>query len=461
MSIKWSDFIVPTVHDNTDSTFNHGNKKFNTKDLVYIKSYPEVDSQPLLFKRKSLTDFALMCGAPQVIDTFTKTGKASGAYWLRSVIFKNMAMTIEDTGYDCFENYIDEELGVCPSMRLDAEKIVMALKLYPDLFKITEIKDKKGNSLYHTLDFGEYPKTKAVDNIQRILNNLENDNCLQYTGKEYNCYIDPTYGEMVTAKEIQYNGDKYVKVRVNAYDKILLYSDNSAIDFTNENVWVKVEPIRHIIENWSSLLPALNPNGNGKSKTINLTTEEIIKVGQFYPNLEHNNCYYWQNSSIRGDLNGINVNNLSKDGLLLFNAAKAGGNFEGKGFFNEAYGEIEFLKNTEARQNKILELIKEDIGFIAKIPPAIASNDTFMDKVYEAAKENCNNYVDSLIESENPIACVKVFERMRQAGKLIAMKKKQVELLQKQLGKAKKTRSKEEQLKHDVDLYFDRLKRED
>ncbi len=82
---------------------------------------------------------------------------------------------------------------------------------------------------------------------------------------------------------------------------------------------------------------SINPRGNGKATLIDVRSKEIILGGiPFYPNTDDENCSFWQNSAVRGYLNGMNVNNIKSNGNTKYTASM-GGNFAGKGFLQEAF----------------------------------------------------------------------------------------------------------------------------
>ena len=98
-----------------------------------------------------------------------------------------------------------------------------------------------------------------------------------------------------------------------------------------------------------------------------LKTENAILSGIcFYPNKNDENCNLWQNSSIRGYLNGYNVNNITGNGNLDYTAPN-GGNFTQNNFINEAFSYVKLKINEIDLNNHILNGKKERQGWGVEI----------------------------------------------------------------------------------------------
>lgn len=117
-----------------------------------------------------------------------------------------------------------------------------------------------------------------------------------------------------------------------------LYSDGTPSGKEGTIRWAKVEPISFVIKNWDEMPKSINPKGNGRAKYFDLRAEEAITSNiPFYPNGVDLNGAMWQNSSIRGFFNGIDVRNIQSNGNTEYGASH-GGNFTGEcNFLNEAF----------------------------------------------------------------------------------------------------------------------------
>lgn len=330
-------FIIPTVLDNTDDAQESGNRKFQTKDWVWLESYDEAMHG---FENKRVTyptDYAIMNGVAMSYDNKGPLERKSCVIWLRGAKdnCKTLCMAYSGNPDGVYVSF--NFLGLCPKMHLDVSAIVSAKKTHFQLFKIDTTKDVNGNILYHTIEFGEYPKTYVGENQNKELEKLFAFKSLRPTGKKYMGGVN-AHGECNELyPEFEYKGQKYVRVLTKPNDSDSKYSDGDYLNSHTYN-WVKVEPIVWQIRNWDQMPTEINPSGSGKAQYIDVRTEEAIISGiPFYSNEQDKNSSLWQNSTIRGWLNGINVNNIQTNGNTQFTAPN-GGNFTGKhNFLAEAF----------------------------------------------------------------------------------------------------------------------------
>ena len=333
-SVDLTRFIERTKLDNTDENRVSGNKSFITKDLVFIYSYNEMtylgDSKRVAY----LTDYAIANGACQcLVDPLNRGKKSTAYYFLRSTSNSYFMDGIGDNGRLGVKINIEGKSGgICPALHLDISSIISARKRMPNFGRIEQVKNRDGEVLYHTIEFGKYPKTKA-DNSEK-LEKLFNEHKFSATGKKYGGWLNGD--KCIKYSEYEYCGQKYVRVEDNRCSEENTYSDGTKVP-EGCYVWIKVEPIKWIIRNWDEMPTSINPRGNNKAKYIDVRTEDAIIGGiPFYPRVLDDNSALWQNSSIRGYLNGINVCNIKSNGNTKFTAPR-GGDFSGDGFLQEAF----------------------------------------------------------------------------------------------------------------------------
>ena len=99
----------------------------------------------------------------------TRTGKQTTPAWLRSEAYAYEVSCVNDDAYFQAETTRYRAAGLCPSLhyhlpRDESEKL--------EQFDIREVKDTEGKVIYHTLQIGEYPKTKVDEDLSRILESL-------------------------------------------------------------------------------------------------------------------------------------------------------------------------------------------------------------------------------------------------------------------------------------------------
>ena len=339
-------FIVPAELNNADEKNKNGNGSFKTTDLVFLDSKNELKNFGDLQMVASATDYAIVNSVFQNAKGVSITGKkGTSGYFLRSANSQNStdAVTAEGTtilnGKDntLFETSSavqNTHLGIRPSVHLDAKKIAYAQRRLPGFVKISNVKNKSGKVVYHTIEFGEYPKTKASNSA--LLEKLYEEHKIIATGKKYLGRSKNDNTDFVENLEYEYRGKKYVRVPVFSNNENNIYSDGSKVSNFG-CVWIKVEPITWIIKNWDELPTSINPNGTKKATYLDVISEEVIMSGiPFYPDNSSENISLWQNSTIRGFLNGICVSNIKNNGNALYGATN-GGNFSKHSFLQEVF----------------------------------------------------------------------------------------------------------------------------
>ena len=360
--------IIPTTIDNTDESQKTENKEFNTTDLIYLDSFEEQHDGEKRERKISATDYAKMNNAftesaPMNCVVFynpiTRTGKQATKVWLRSAYSSYKVDYVHNDG-DFHTMYTRiMGAGLCPSLHyhlpsdISARSVLRFLKRkkYIDeskeleQFDIRKVKNTTGEIIYHTLQIGEYPKTKVDENLSKILENLYNygnlKNELVCTGRWYSGNGQKENYKDYAGKhspEFEYQGQRYVRVVSYQENEKGRYSDGTLSGKVGTIRWVKVEPISFVIKNWDEMPKSINPKGNGRAKYFDLRAEEAITSNiPFYPDEDDQNSTMWQNSSIRGFFNGIDVRNIQSNGNIKFGANR-GGNFTGEcNFLNEAF----------------------------------------------------------------------------------------------------------------------------
>lgn len=214
-------------------------------------------------------------------------------------------------------------------------------------FAIKEVKDENDEVIYHCMQLGERPKTKASEELSKILERLYHGGELREeikaTGRWYTDNGQKEdYRDFagIHSPEFEYKGNKYVR-EISYPDEDsteMEFSDGTELGKQGTVRWIKVEPVSWIIRNWDEMPTSINQKGNGKAKYFDLIAEEVLTGNiPFYPNEDDVNSTMWQNSMPRGYLNGIDVRNIVKNGSPEHTAAR-GGNFTGEcNFLNETF----------------------------------------------------------------------------------------------------------------------------
>lgn len=347
--MKFSDFIVPkTIEDEIN-----GQKVINN-DLIYIDDDKSIEDIEYYLRLCHASDYATINGAYISTSIYGYNCK----YFLRSQgCFDFNVEKIKDNGDVGDENVGSVETCIRPSTQLDIEKMIKAQKEMSDPFKI-----EGGDS--GQLNFGEYPQSYVGTQTNADMENAFRRGQVKQTNKKYllGYHMDSSNEKLVTdyTWEWEYEGEKYVRILCENYNEGASFKNGDDIPEAQKPCWVKVEPITWKIRNWNDLPKELNPNGNGTAKVIDIQTKDAIACDiPFYPISDDNHNNLWQNSTIRGYLNGIDVRNIKTNGNPEFGASN-GGDFRGQGFIKEAGLDRE-LDMALNKNNKVSEEIMEHV----------------------------------------------------------------------------------------------------
>ena len=367
--IDLKNFIIPTTLSNTDADQNMGDSRFDTRDLVFLDSADEIRAynEDREQRRSSVTDWALVNGAFHKWQRYTLTGKEGVAnHWLRSANSKYRTNVVGNDG-DLYNKYVkDNRITLCPALRLNLSSVISARSASGDIFKIGTVENSSGSELYHTIEFGEYPKTYVGNRVNEELEKAyyDGDRFLKSTGKKYLGHVNSD-SKQVCHEEFEYRGQKYVRVNIKLCEDGNFYADKTKIPEDGNWAWIKVEPITWKIRNWDEMPRQINPRGNGSAKFIDVRTEEAIACLPFYPNDNDSNISFWQNSTVRGYLNGINVNNIRTNGNIDYTAPN-GGDFSAQNFLMEAL-DITLEHNLSQQQEEDLPKRRPRKGYGVKV----------------------------------------------------------------------------------------------
>ena len=333
-------FIVPAKLDNTDENQKHGNSDFETNDLVYLDSYLDIKNIPKKERIVYPTDYAVMNGCYTSYEEPGIMKKRSCQVCLRTGKEPHNVFYTDLDGYcDNYTYTYDANLAICPRLRLDLSAVISARKLSQDVFKINDVVNKNGRVLYHTIEFGEYPKTYVGDTKNEELENLYSEKKLVNTSKTYTGRYIRDNGEFELYSEFEHEGQRYVRVITQKFADFTRFNDGTMVPESGTPLWAKVEPITWKIKNWEDMPWSINPQGNGSTNFIDVRAEYGIMSGiPFYTFAFDKNSSMWQNSAIRAQLNGYNTHQeiANGNGNSKYIAEK-NYDFTKNNFLNEAF----------------------------------------------------------------------------------------------------------------------------
>lgn len=334
--IRLKDLIEPT-HIVSDSP-KQG--KIYTNDRVFIAGKSLATKYNLDKTKTKPSDFAILNGV-MLEDFETENAKSDRGcvHWLRDFTLD------EQTGVDyviqvCHWNngimtngVVNNYVGIKPLINISVERFLKCKEKF-------EIKVNDNNTA--SILLGEFPQTFVGQERNEQLESIFSCGVVDSykTGKKYLCRFDK-YGEPIFAEEyFNENSKKIVRLKNNAddYDHTA-FNDGTLITLDEgDPAWVNVEPIKWNILNFDKLPKEINPNGTGEDDVIRLISEYALNAMPFYKGDYFDNFnYLWQNSTIRGYLNGINVSDIKTNGNPNFEAPNGGNFAQGPNFLDEAF----------------------------------------------------------------------------------------------------------------------------
>jgi hypothetical protein len=217
-------------------------------------------------------------------------------------------------------------VGIVAEMQLDADEIAKDKSLF-----VIDEKDK-------TIEFG-----LCFDYVGDAFNNYldEKFRTFQLTPTKRNFYNYVRCSSEDECSEYELNGENYV-----SYERKFDCESEYNQTIANKRYFLKRIPLVWEITNWKDLPTTINQNGNGTSNTIKIRTKAAFRSGipwrkETYDDTRsdlgtYNSCFY-QNSTVRGWLNSINLDNENIENRCGEILRTGGGDFTKCGFLQEAF----------------------------------------------------------------------------------------------------------------------------
>lgn len=337
---KYLDLLLPT------------NTEAKIKDMVFIQDFSSVERYLGKYHQFYPTDYAVMNGANVFEmtegDVIWPAERQSCQVYLRP-FFDNQTVVIkEKDGSTSLESPTKRTLGICPSIRLDAKKLINNRELFAD-FKIDKIYEDADPK--YTVKLGQMPQEFVGVQTNDKLNYLYKNNMINSTGKTY---FGGQYGNKVFCnKEYEFDGQKYVRTRV--FTSVNEIEQNNSLLLDLGYAWTKVEPISWYVLNYDRLPKQFNPYGSGKDDFLLLTTCNAMVAGlPFCFDLDKNsfdNVESWETSPIRKYLNGNSEMLDLKDFFTSGNLARKIGQHS---FLEDAFYSSQIMPSKQLPLDKII-----------------------------------------------------------------------------------------------------------
>lgn len=313
-----------------------------TEDFFFLPSKNDVKNLSEEERQVYSSDYALLNGAPSsFINDKDKNRRHTVTSFLRSGE-KDKVNVIYYVGLLDLKSPT-ESASISVDTRIDVKEFLTQVAKDNSLLKMDTVKNSNGKILYHTIEFGEFPQKYVGTYLNKRLESKFQNNQLQKTGKKYFGNYDARNNRICECEEFLYDGQKYV--RVNAINNGGISRLSTDYHYVNgEKLWCRVEPIQWRIVNFDDMPVEINPKGKGGNGK-NLTTTEmhlrsdcgLISMPFYKGKLTDKNNTLWQNSTIRGYLNGINVNNIATNGNALYPSPNGGDFSSGCSFSKDAF----------------------------------------------------------------------------------------------------------------------------
>ena len=276
-----------------------GNRKEN--QLEVIRNYGT---------KAAVTDLCVLTGAflyednnYNIAEDKSLTGRTSW-FWTKSKGWKGVCIVDKD-GYKLSNN---------SSLRTGAIRPVLQssdlyAKLYPNR--------RKGYKETEEVEYGEYPQWAADSRMQNILESEYNIG-LNKTGRSYTfdfvkSYYSNTGFRPLTYEEYEYQGKKYIRIRVNTAFRVNVIELSNGVEYKNEDyVWVEVSPVKWLIDDKSGLLISKR----GLVSGIRFLNESNNYKGDFDRTEMKNYLDEYMLRDLTQSANLTNVQNVAQDEII-------------------------------------------------------------------------------------------------------------------------------------------------
>jgi hypothetical protein len=282
---------VPTADSN--------GKVHLTQDKLTLSDISEVEKESENDRVAYATDYAVMNGSALSGSPVGHKNKPTAWYFLRSIDEDKYIDYVSTTGFFSNHDSRRADFGIRPKMRLKLNEFLSKLKENSYFSQLAEV-NVSFRQNYHTITFGEFPKTYVGDELNALLEFLFGSRNIKATGRKWVGFFDENK-KCVENEEFIYEGQRFVRVKTKRSGLTSEYQDGTKLGYEGTIQWARVEPITWIIKNFDAMPEQINPVGSGRAKTLDLVAEECLMSG--IPFSENVSTSFWKYSLIRGFLN--------------------------------------------------------------------------------------------------------------------------------------------------------------
>lgn len=207
--------------------------------------------------KAAITDLCILTGCDVFEDTRAEdsslTGR-TGIFWTSSVadIYGIGVRAVSEDGYKYEKKRNMRDGAIRPVLQ---SSVIFS--------QISQNRRVRGYNGTEEVEYGEYPQNAADSRMQNILESEYNSG-MHKTGSSYtfdsvkpNDYDNTGTGfKPVTYEEYEYQGKKYIRIKANSrYDDSRRFKLSNGVEYGNgDYVWVKVSPVRWLIDDRTGIL---------------------------------------------------------------------------------------------------------------------------------------------------------------------------------------------------------------
>lgn len=199
-----------------------------------IIGYSQLDILKEFGTKCNMTDFSILLGGHAYEDS--NNSQNNIGYWWLSTPHFGEACVVDNTGKSFWKEAKSKDVGARPSV------------VYTDISSYCTKKTPISNGLLE-VEYGEYPQNIVFGGDAAQLEQVYLSGKMKKTGKSYTTSSSLSGSSFREKKhiEFEYNGKKYIRVVANTNEFSSKLS-NGKIFNANDVFWVKVEPIRWIVD---------------------------------------------------------------------------------------------------------------------------------------------------------------------------------------------------------------------
>ncbi len=216
------------------------------EDEITLLTKEQVENLDILKKygkETEVTDFYIIQGG------FYFDDERKGCYWTKTPSSCNFSDVLH------VDNYGDVQISYAYNVSVGVRPVIPLSKIYKSEEELNKVLESNRN----IVEYGEYPKTIVDCDLEKKLESLYRKKILLKTEKVYNLLFDE---QKINYQEYIYQNNKYIRMenKLDVYDSKHFANGRELME--GETYWLKVEPIKWLIDKKEKLAIANNVLAN-------------------------------------------------------------------------------------------------------------------------------------------------------------------------------------------------------